>query len=288
MVTVLDCKKFGTHSILDFDNRISLRFLIPCSTYYGKNVGIGMLTSLRRLLFPVHSYKLSELKDLIELCELKIDGLENHKHREEVNMVQLHSKKNLSRFELVWSDEIDVAEEYELVLDCLKPPDSLKELTIERYHGARSPSWMEPEELKNLEYMSTKECLAWKNLPSLEKLPYLKKLILTRMRELEQIDFEGGFPHLKLLSFSDCEQWKDWSGLKAEMVPWCPLLQKLIIKDCPKLNALPPLPLSVSKNWSCLMWDWSILQHFGWVTTAVIAFHRHPVSDIWKLKDVKS
>ncbi|XP_020269338.1 putative disease resistance protein RGA3 isoform X3 [Asparagus officinalis] len=242
---VLASKYFGTHSILDLNNLISLRQLIPCSEYYEKIGRIGTLTSLQRLCFPASAYKISELKDLRELQELKINGLENVNHCEEASMVDLHVKNNLHKLHLVWSDDADVADEYELVLDKLQPPGSLKELTIEGCPGARSPKWMGPISLRNVEHIDLTVNAAWEHLPSLGKFPYLKCLRLTELRAVKKIDCEGGFQQLKYLHISDCEQWEEWSGLEAETVPWCPHLQELIIEYCPKLKTLPPLPLGL-------------------------------------------
>ncbi|XP_020269341.1 putative disease resistance protein RGA3 [Asparagus officinalis] len=244
---VLACEFFANETVLGLNNLISLRHLIPCEVYYKKIEGLGTLTSLQRLSFAANVCKMSELKDLKDLQELKIRGLENRKHHKEVSMIELHRKRNLLKLELVWSDDSDVADEYELMLDRLQPPDSLRELTIKGYQGARSPCWMEPELLKNLEYMSLEYGRAWKHLPSLGKLPYLMRLALSGLPALRQINCEGGFQQMKLLDISDCEQWEEWCGLEAEAVPWCPLLEELVIKNCRKLKALPPLPLGLKK-----------------------------------------
>ncbi|XP_020268735.1 putative disease resistance protein RGA3 [Asparagus officinalis] len=238
---------YSTGPVLGLNNLVSLRHLIPCEVYYEKIEGIGTLTSLQRLSFAANVYKLSELKEMRDLRELKIRGLENRKHHEEVSTIELHCKKNLLMLELVWSDDSDVADEYELMLDRLQPPDSLRGLTIKGYQGARSPCWMGPELLKNLEYMSLVCGRAWKHLPSLGKLPYLMRLTLGGLPALQQINCEGGFQQLRYLDIYDCEQWEEWCGLEAEAVPWCPLLKELVIEYCRKLKALPPLPLGLQK-----------------------------------------
>ncbi|ONK66274.1 uncharacterized protein A4U43_C06F6010 [Asparagus officinalis] len=223
---VLASRCFATQSVLGLNNLISLRHLIRYQVYYEKIKGLGTLTSLQRLSFAAEAYKLSELKEMRDLGELKIHGLENRKHHEEVSKIELHHKRNLLRLELVWSDDSDVSDEYEQMLDRLQPPDSLRELTIKGYQGARSPRWMGPELLKNLEYMSLGYGRAWKHLPSLRKLPYLMRLTLRVLPALQQINCEGGFQQLKYLSIYECEQWEEWCGLEAEAVPWCPLLKE--------------------------------------------------------------
>ncbi|XP_020270610.1 putative disease resistance protein RGA3 [Asparagus officinalis] len=232
-------------TVLGLNGLVSLRHMIPWEVYYEKIEGIGTLTSLQGLSFAAEAYKLSELKEMRDLRELKIRGLENHKHHEEVNTIELHRKRNLLKLELVWSDDSDVADEYEQMLDLLKPPDSLRELKIYGYQGARSPRWMEPDLLKNLEHVSLERGRAWKHLPSLGKLPYLMRLTLRGLPALQQINCEGGFQQLKYLRISHCEQWEEWCGLEAEAVPWCPLLKELVIWNCPRLKALPPLPLGL-------------------------------------------
>ncbi|XP_020262355.1 putative disease resistance protein RGA4 [Asparagus officinalis] len=244
---VLDFRFFEAVSVLGLNNLISLRHLIPCEVYYEKIEGLGTLTSLQRFSFTAEVYKLSELKEMEDLRELKIRGLENHKHHEEVGTIELHRKRNLLKLELVWSDDRGATDEYELMLDRLQPPDSLRGLTIEGYQGARAPCWMEPDLLINLEYMSLECGRAWKHLPSLGKLPYLMDLRLWGLPALQQINCEGGFQQLKYLDISHCEQWEEWCGLEAEAVPWCPLLKELVIEYCPRLKALPPLPLGLQK-----------------------------------------
>ncbi|XP_020270612.1 putative disease resistance RPP13-like protein 1 [Asparagus officinalis] len=244
---VLVCRhdSTATETVLGLNNLISLRHLIPCGAYYEKIEGIGSLTSLQGLSFAAEAYKLSELKEMRDLRELKIRGLESHNHHEEVSTIELHRKKNLLKLELVRFDDSDVADEYEQMFDRLQPPDGLRELKINGYQGARSPCWMDPDLLINLERVSLECGRAWKHLPSLGKLPYLTRLTLSALPSLQQINCEGGFQQLKQLSIYDCEQWEEWCGLEAEAVPWCPLLKELVIRKCPRLKALPPLPLGL-------------------------------------------
>ncbi|XP_020254649.1 putative disease resistance protein RGA3 isoform X3 [Asparagus officinalis] len=242
---VLDCGNIETSPVLVLNNLINLRHLLPCYLPYENVDGIGTLTSLQRLYFSAGAYKLSELKDLRELQELQISGLQNQRDGEEVSLVQLRDKKRLQVLRLEWDDDSDAAEEYEKVLDCLHPPDSLKELRITRYRGARSPYWMEKGLLKNLERVVLYQNTAWKHLPSLGKLPYLNELRLDSLTGLVQIGFEGGFQQLKILQIWGCQQLEEWSGFGAETAPCWPLLEHLEIRGCPKLKALPPLPLSL-------------------------------------------
>ncbi|XP_020271110.1 putative disease resistance protein RGA4, partial [Asparagus officinalis] len=127
---VLACRNIATSSVLVLNNLINLRHLLPCHIPHGNVDGIGTLTSLQGLSFSAGAYKLSELKDLRELQELRISGLRNQRDGEEVSLVQLRDKKRLRVLRLEWDDDSDAAEEYEKVLDCLHPPDSLKELEI--------------------------------------------------------------------------------------------------------------------------------------------------------------
>ncbi|XP_020254254.1 putative disease resistance RPP13-like protein 1 [Asparagus officinalis] len=130
---VLACSSIATSPVLVLNNLINLRHLLPNHIPYGNIDGIGTLTSLQGLSLRAGAYnKLSELKDLRELQELRISGLRNQRHDEEVSLVQLHDKKRLQVLHLDWNDDSDAAEEYEKVLDCLHPPDSLKELEIAR------------------------------------------------------------------------------------------------------------------------------------------------------------
>ncbi|XP_020254608.1 LOW QUALITY PROTEIN: putative disease resistance RPP13-like protein 1 [Asparagus officinalis] len=206
-----------------------------CFTFVG-NMSINQIPNTVRHLYFVTG-DLGLLKDMDKWKNLHTLILKFNGYNDE------HAVAFRQVFESL--ESIRVAEEYEKVLDCLHPPDSLKELEIERYRGARSPYWMEKGLLKNLERVVLSENAAWKHLPSLGKLPYLSELRLDSLTGLVQIGFEGGFQQLKILDIRLCEQLEEWSGFGAETAPCWPLLEYLGIRWCPKLKALPPLPLSL-------------------------------------------
>ncbi|GLT30434.1 hypothetical protein SLA2020_052330 [Shorea laevis] len=140
----------------------------------------------------------------------------------------------------------------ESVLNWLKPPSNLKNLTICGYGGSCFPNWVcDPLLFSNLSSMEL-SCCSSTFLPSLGRLPALKKLVFKWMKAIEVVGSEfyegqGCFPSLEELVFDTMSNWKEWTfpnGSEGEF----PCLRRLVIDHCPKLLGQLPSNLSSLKE----------------------------------------
>ncbi|GKV12639.1 hypothetical protein SLEP1_g23761 [Rubroshorea leprosula] len=193
-----------------------------------------------------------ELKDLLHLKgELSITGLENVVNVRDARDANLMHKHGIDGLCLKWSSEFldHRKEEGEmLVLDMLKPNKNLKELTISFYGGKRFPSWLGDPSFTNIVHMSLNDCSKSMSLPSLGRLPSLKKLFLQGMNGVKKVGLEfcgdglpstQRFPSLEILWFQNMLKWERWSSTHEgaeDLADEFPSLQELMIKNCPKLT----------------------------------------------------
>ncbi|KAG2603797.1 putative disease resistance protein RGA3 isoform X1 [Panicum virgatum] len=191
---------------------------------------IGRLTSLQEL----HSYRvqgskvnsITAVKNLTNLLELEVSGLENVESAEEADNAELNKKKYLNSLSLSWSARANVeSSKDDLILDHLEPHASIRNLKIDGYCGARLPVWIENVHVTNLISLEFARCLYWEHLPSFGGLKYLKKLWLERLPNLQQIG---------QLSNTSCID---------SYLP--PNLGTLIVRYCKLLTQLPILPPSL-------------------------------------------
>ncbi|KAI0503677.1 hypothetical protein KFK09_014612 [Dendrobium nobile] len=220
---------------------------------------IGKLKSLQELykfiLRDVSGYRIGELKNMIDLYKLGINCLENVKDGKEARNAQLCEKRRLTDLTLCWSDNhIDSTNNDldENVLDNLRPPKCLKNLSIERYMGARSAIWMNNvNQIINLEKIKLSYCSKWETLPPFGQLPFLRILDLAEMPKVKWLEskFNGNdkyhaFPLLEKLCIERLEALEDWfeAGVAAEDGCLFPCLIQLKLRHCPKLKELPSLP----------------------------------------------
>ncbi|CAL9114456.1 unnamed protein product, partial [Musa textilis] len=148
---------------------------------------VGKLTSLQRLSsFRVRKdqgHEVAQLGGLTQLHgQLRITKLENVESKQEASKANLNDKQYLDELALEWTpvdgssldgNELVVSEE---VLEGLQPHQALKRLTIERYNGVRSPSWLQTQFLANLGTLRLVNCKAWKDISCIGQLPNLKNL----------------------------------------------------------------------------------------------------------------
>lgn len=112
--------------------------------------------------------------------ELHIKSLHVVASRQEACQARPNKKENVKIIELEWNStgksmsSIDAE-----VLDGLEPHQHVKKLVIRRYHGSRSPSWLDVS-LKHgdlyVKHLYLISCRKWKVLPPLGQLPFLKIL----------------------------------------------------------------------------------------------------------------
>ncbi|KAI0496742.1 hypothetical protein KFK09_023066 [Dendrobium nobile] len=242
---------------IDFINLSNLRYMELPMNYISSICGIGKLKSLQELnsfaIRDVSGYRIGELENMNDLCKLKINCLENVKDAEEACSAKLCEKRRLTDLTLCWSytnsrnNDLD-----ENVLDNLQPPKCLRNLSIERYRGARSAKWMNNvNSIFNLEEIELEYCLEWETLPPFGQLPFLKSLKLSGMPKVKWLEskFNGNdkyraFPLLEELYIYGLEALEDWfeAGEAAEDGCLFPCLTHLYLDNCPKLKELPSLP----------------------------------------------
>ncbi|KAL7616327.1 hypothetical protein Lser_V15G03607 [Lactuca serriola] len=219
-------------------------------------LGIGGLTSLQTLpkvlIEEGNGFKISDLKGLKDLQgRLSIIGLEKVIDPIQAKDANLHQKKGLEVLEMEWSDNVfddsrDETIEYE-VLEELRPPPKLKDLTIFFYKGTRFPSWVGDPSFDQLTEIMLFGCRST-NLPTLGCLRSLKKLIIESMNEVQTVGFELlestasfngiAFPSLEVLKFKDMESWQRWlinSGDRHGIPTSFPRLHQISICSCPEL-----------------------------------------------------
>ncbi|CAL4908230.1 unnamed protein product [Urochloa decumbens] len=226
-----------------------------------KITGIGKLVHLQgSVKFHVKNEKGHTLGDLNGMSglrkELHIKNLDVVINQQEACQAGLNKKENVKVLELEWNStgksvpSIDAE-----VLDGLEPHQYVKKLLIRRYHGNRSPNWLNTS-LKvsdfHFKYLHLINCRKWEALPPLGQLPYLKVLHLKEMCSVKKIngDFCGSnpvaFPSLEEIEFDDMPQWIEWVQ-EEKNIEVFPKLRKLRLLNCPELIKVPHLPLSVRK-----------------------------------------
>ncbi|XP_010939921.2 disease resistance protein RGA2 [Elaeis guineensis] len=199
--------------------------------------GIGKLTSLQKLkkfrISGETGREIGQLKDLNELQgKLSISGLENVASGNEAGEVKLHEKHYIDGLNLEWcSRRLDMIESKldEEILEGLRPPTDLKELTIKNYGGVRSPQWMLDQSLVSLRFVRLDGCRNWEVLPPLGQLQSLEVL------EMETMD--GGHKSGNFQFYGD----EVYSGTLF------PRLKRLRIWSSQVMSQFPPLPFTLAQ-----------------------------------------
>ncbi|GLT43742.1 hypothetical protein SLA2020_176730 [Shorea laevis] len=197
-------------------------------------------------------FGIRELKDLKNLKgEVSITGLENVVDIQDVRDANLMDKHGIDGLYLKWSSEFlghQKEEDEMLVLDMLKPSKNLKELTISFYDGKRFPSWLGDPSFTNIVHLSLNNCSKSMSLPSLGRLPSLKKLFIRGMNGVKKVGLEfygyglasiERFPSLEILWFQNMLEWEHWSSThkgNEDLDDEFPSLRELMLQNCPKLT----------------------------------------------------
>ncbi|CAN6337592.1 unnamed protein product [Urochloa humidicola] len=223
--------------------------------------GIGKLVHLQgSVKFHVKNEKGHTLGDLNGMSglrkELHIKNLDLVINQKEACQAGLNKKENVKVLELEWNSTCKSVPSTDAeVLDGLEPHQYVKKLLIRRYHGNRSPNWLNTSFKASdfhFKYLHLINCRKWEALPPLGQLPYLKVLHLKEMCSVKEIngDFYGtnpvAFPSLEELEFDDMPQWIEWAQ-KEKNIEVFPKLRKLRLLNCPELIKVPHLPLSARK-----------------------------------------
>ncbi|CAO2831529.1 unnamed protein product [Amaranthus hypochondriacus] len=224
-------------------------------------VGMGALTCLRTLSeFIAGSERgssIGELKKMNNLGgKLCLSRLENVAILDDAREANLSEKRLLKHLELRWTDEDIRQESIQVnhnVMECLQPHPNLQDLRIICFGGSTFPSWISHPSFVQLTKITLFKCANSLILPSLGQLPFLESLSLIELINVKIIDHhfrteklnadaavEDGFqftafPALQKLEIKSMINLEKWSDVESQDFP---CLEKLSIKNCPKLCAL--------------------------------------------------
>jgi hypothetical protein len=255
---VLKMKSFWKTSYLpEHLSRLqNLRHLVieDCNALYSLFPNIGKLSRLRSLsVFIVRrktGHSLTELHDLNLGGKLSIKCLKNVGCLSEAREANLMSKTDLRELCLSWNknkryNDGPPTTSAEEVIEALQPHSNLKRLKINFYDGLCLPSWISIlSSLVSLELSGCGNCV---QLSSLGKLPYLKKIYLRQMDNIQYMGDDDEPRHgVEVKAFQSLEE-LSLDGLpnleqllKVESVEMFPRLSNFTIINCPKL-VLPHL-----------------------------------------------
>ncbi|CAN6693241.1 unnamed protein product [Malus baccata var. baccata] len=245
----------------NMSNLINLRHLNSSSGLDGMPPHLGRLTNLQSLSYFVvgKGSDQSGIREIGSLLHLRgtlcLSRLENVVDAKDASGAKLIDKERLDSLKLEWSN-LSGSREMELgVLDMLKPPKNLKELTINGYAGLKFSSWIGDPLFSNMVRVSLYNCASCHLLPPVGQLPCLKELYIGGMTAVEIIGPEfygkGSLPFrvLEILEFAFMYQWEKWLPFDQDKgIGVFPSLKKLSINYCPKLEGELPKKLnSLSK-----------------------------------------
>ncbi|GAB4830247.1 hypothetical protein Ancab_019887 [Ancistrocladus abbreviatus] len=213
---------------------------------------MGELKNLQRLdMFIVGRHCRSALEELGGLQHLRgnlaIRGLGNVAQVDDAREADMKGKVYLDELTLEFDLSRSNSSVKEMqVLENLRPHKNLKRLTISEYGGKVFPDWLGDNTFKNIVFLQLIGSACCCSLPPLGQLPSLQCLRVSGMKELRSVgaDLLGSsnqFRSLEEISFEDMEEWESWDSKDTNFLQ----LQKLCLKNCPKLRGRLPthLPL---------------------------------------------
>ncbi|GLT45395.1 hypothetical protein SLA2020_192280 [Shorea laevis] len=244
-----NCQKFSQLPTT-IGNLLDLEHLDISQTPHLKKLPseISNLKSLVTLSkFIVGNFRGPRVKDLKNLSglqgQLSILDLQNVVAANEAKEVKLFEIEGLDDLSLEWSSDFlnYQCERSELqVLNWLEPYHGLKRLTINCFGGLEFPPWIGHPSFFNLEFLKLKNCKKSTSLPSLQRLPRLKELVIKGIHAIETMMLDEdnsssalAFPSLESLKLQDCPI------LKGKFPKCIPVLKKLEIAGCPELIYSP-------------------------------------------------
>ncbi|KAF8676408.1 hypothetical protein HU200_046952 [Digitaria exilis] len=208
---------------------------------------IGRLTSLQTLTnFVVGTgsacSSIREVQHLNDLGgSLQLSQLENVTEAKDAKQASLGNKKDLRELSLTWRREME-KQNCHKVLESLQPPLGLEALRISNYQGTNFPTWMGM--MPNMVELHLYKCNMSEKLPPLGSVPVLQVLRLEILEKMKCLCSGGtffNFPSLMELRLNDLPEFDRWcevNWVQREKIMF-PRLQKLFIKNCGKLTALP-------------------------------------------------
>ncbi|XP_065621610.1 putative disease resistance protein RGA4 [Quercus suber] len=203
------------------------------------NGGLGELNGLNNLRGTLEIKILEQLEDANLNCEVK----------------NLREKQHLENLKLTWAHQEG---HNEMILDSLQPHTNLKILKVCDYTGVTFSSWLSA--IENLVEINLRSCDSCNHLPPLSRLPFLERLWLYKMKNLEcisdrdiseEVSTLSFFPSLKSLSISECPNLKGWWRSASltdhqqhqhnRSLPSFPCLSSFWIENCPNMTSMPSL-----------------------------------------------
>ncbi|KAK8458700.1 hypothetical protein SEVIR_3G424400v4 [Setaria viridis] len=209
---------------------------------------VGHLTSLQTLTnFVVGTgpdcSSIAELQHLNNLGgPLLLSQLENVTNAADAKQANLGNKKELRELSLRWTASEEEKQHCHKVLEGLEAPPGLEALRIEHYQGTSFPTWMGT--LTKMVELHLSDCNKSNKLPPLGSVPALQVLRLERLKKLESLCSGGTFFHfpnlkeLRLDELPEFDRWCEVNWVQGEQIMF-PQLEKLFIRDCGKVTALP-------------------------------------------------
>ncbi|KAK8333680.1 hypothetical protein V6Z12_A10G218400 [Gossypium hirsutum] len=223
----------------------------------------SMLTNLQKLSIFVlgkeKGHKIMELMNLSNLRgELCISGLQNIAEPRDARMARLSNKSRIGNLKLQWSKDFENRREEveKRVLDGLQPSKKLMELSIKFYCGEMLANWVGDSSFNCLQSLCLDDCINLLSLPSIGKLPVLKKVRIKGLRTVRTVGVEffgenttNTFSSLEILEFVDMLNWEQWNLCEVdEEARKFPKLRELLIQNCPLLLGSMPEDLPSLKK----------------------------------------
>lgn len=242
-LTVTDCRALDKSTLPCFSNNLILlpHFVVQASDSESSS-NIGLLQDANP-------------------TELKISSLENVKSAEETLGIKLSEKRRISKLIFQWSTSARRFMEDIDVLRDLLPPSTLQHFDLQGYKSISFPGWLMniSHYVPNIVKIKLEDLPMCNILPALGQLQNLQELFLGTMSSITKIDgdFCGcvrAFPQLvkfTLYYMKSLEEWTTTYSYGEDFVNemMFPKLQRLEIRNCPKLKLKPCPPKTV---------DWKI------------------------------
>ncbi|RCV35461.1 hypothetical protein SETIT_7G241500v2 [Setaria italica] len=240
-------------------NLVSLQHLVAAEEVHYTIADIGNMTSLQELpkykVRNTSGFDIKQLKSMSQLVHLGIYQLENVRNKQEASEARLIDKGLLKDLHLSWdvgstNSEISAMTATE-VLEGLEPNQNLKNLQITGYSGSISPSWLATDLLfTSLQLLHLENCKKWRVLPSLEKLPSLKKLKLINICDVVEVRI----PCLEELVLTELPSLEKCVATYRRGLNFH--LQVLIMENCPKLSDFTPFQIQNFRSFGIEQKSW--------------------------------